>query len=48
MKTFVLIREYAYNYKEVARKINELEKQYNMQFEDVYKALKYLLKKDKR
>jgi signal transduction histidine kinase len=43
MRTFVLIREYALTYAELAQKIAELEANYDQKFEDVYELLKQLL-----
>ncbi|MCX6180408.1 MAG: ORF6N domain-containing protein [Bacteroidetes bacterium] len=48
MRTFVHIRQYAINYKDLAHKLGELEKQYNKQFKDVYEAINYLIQKDKQ
>lgn len=44
MRAFVAIRHFALTYKELSRKLAELEKQYNMQFGEVYKALNLLLR----
>ncbi len=43
MRTFVLIREYALTYAELAQKIAELEANFDQKFEDVYQVLKQLL-----
>ncbi|MBS1598042.1 MAG: ORF6N domain-containing protein [Bacteroidetes bacterium] len=45
MRTFVVLRQYALNYKELTGKIARLEKKYNRQFRDVYEALDLLLQK---
>lgn len=49
VQAFILLREYAYNYKELALKIEELEKKYNKNFSDIFHALDILLqdKEDK-
>ncbi len=44
MRTFVLIREYALTHAELAKKISELEANYDQKFEDVYELLRQLLK----
>ena len=43
MRAFVVLRQYALNYSEIANKLSELEQQYNRQFADVYDALNYLM-----
>ena len=43
MRTFVLIREYALTYAELAQKIAELEVNFDQKLEDVYHVLKQLL-----
>lgn len=43
MRTFIKIRQYAINYKELADKLLVQDKQ----FTDVYEALDYLINKDK-
>lgn len=43
MRTFVLIREYALTYSELAQKLAELEATYDQKFEDVYELLRQLL-----
>ena len=44
MRTFIKIRKYAVNYKDLADKLLEHDKQ----FSDVYEALDYLISKDKQ
>jgi len=44
MRTFIKIRKYAVNYKELADKLLEHDKQ----FSDVYEALDYLISKDRQ
>ena len=43
MRTFVSLRQFAQNYKELNDKINEIEKQ----FPDIYKILNFLMDKEK-
>ena len=43
IRTFVLIRQSALNYKGLAEKIKKLEKKYNKNFKEVFKALDYLV-----
>ena len=43
MRTFVLIREHALNYKQLQQKLQELEKQYNRNFKEIYQALNLLI-----
>lgn len=44
---FIALKEFALNYKELADKISKLERKHNKNFNDIYKALDYLLQKDK-
>jgi hypothetical protein len=46
MRTFVMIRKYALEYKEFNEKLLEIENKYDKKFSDVYEALNYLIKKD--
>ena len=39
IRTFVLIRQYALDYKELEAKIKKLEKKHNRNFEKIFKAL---------
>ncbi len=43
IRTFVTIRQYALNYKELETKIKKLEKKYNNNFQQIFKALDLLL-----
>jgi hypothetical protein len=43
MRAFVMLRQLALTYKELAEKIGKLERKYNKQFADVYEALDLLL-----
>jgi len=48
MRAFVMMREFALTYKELAEKITTLEKKYNKQFTDVYDALNYLMEEKQK
>lgn len=48
MRTFVFLRQHALTHKDLTEKLNEMEKQYNKQFKDVYEAINYLIGKDKQ
>ena len=43
MRTFVLVRQYALQYKELHDKLVKLEKKYNKNFKEIYHALNLLL-----
>lgn len=43
IRTFVLARQYALSYKELQEKITKLERKYNKNFKEVFKALECLL-----
>lgn len=43
MRTFVSLRQFAMNYKELTDKVTDIEKQ----FPDIYKILNYLMGKEK-
>ena len=47
MRAFVMVRQFALNYKELADKLQEMEEKYNRQFANVNEAINYLLQKDK-
>ena len=47
VRAFILLKQFILNYKDLAEKLKELESSYNIQFKDIYKAINYLLKKDK-
>jgi hypothetical protein len=42
MRAFVMMRQYALNYQDLATKISALEQNYNKQFTNVFEALDYL------
>lgn len=48
MRAFVAMRHFALTYQELAQKLNELEKKYDGQFNEVFKALNLLLEKNNR
>lgn len=48
MRTFVMIRKYAFKHKEFNEKLLEREAKYDKKFSDVYEALNYLIKKDEK
>ena len=48
MRAFVFIRQYALSHKDLTDKLKELETSYNKQFKDVFEAINYLLKRDKK
>ena len=43
IRTFVLLRQYALNYKELQDKIKKLEKKYNKNFKEIFAALNALI-----
>lgn len=47
IRAFVMIRQSAIDFKELNEKLKKLEKKYNKNFSDVYKALNYLIEKKK-
>jgi len=46
MRAFVMMRQWAMNYQELAERLDELEKLYGQRFDDVEQVLKYLIQKD--
>jgi len=48
MRAFVLIRQYALSHKDLTDQLKALENKYDTQFEDVYGAIEFLMRKDKQ
>ena len=48
MRTFVLMRQYAFTHSDLTEKLKELETKYDQQFKDVYEAINYLIAKDRQ
>ena len=48
MRAFVLIRQWALNYQELAERLDELKKLQGQRFDDIEQVLKYLIQKDKQ
>jgi hypothetical protein len=46
MRAFVMMRQWALSYKELAERLDELEKLHGQRFDDFEQVLNYLLKKD--
>ena len=47
MRAFVMLQQFAQNYKELADKLREMEEKYDRQFVNITEAINYLLQKDK-
>ena len=43
IRSFILLRKIAANYKEIMDKLNELENRYDNKFKEIYKAINYLI-----
>ncbi len=43
VRTFVVLRKMAVNYQEIMKKLDAMEKEYEGRFQEIFKALKYLL-----
>ncbi|MDF2457422.1 MAG: DNA-binding protein [Cytophagaceae bacterium] len=48
IRAFVFLRQYALSHKDLTEQLQALETKYNKKFEDVYEAIRYLLKKDEQ
>jgi hypothetical protein len=46
MRAFVLMRQWALNYKELAERLDELEKLHGQRFDDIEQVLKFLIQND--
>jgi len=47
MRAFVMIQQFALNYKDLADKLREMEEKYDRQFININEAITYLMQKDK-
>ena len=47
IKVFIALKDYAMNYNELQKKIEEIELKHNKNFEEIYKVLKHLLSEPK-
>lgn len=48
MRAFVMLRQTTLQYKEIVDRINELEQKYDIQFKEVFTALRYLIEPPKQ
>lgn len=48
IRAFVFLRNYALTHKEMTDKLKELESKYDQQFDDIHKAINFLLEKDQQ
>lgn len=46
VRVFVFMRQHTLSHKDLTDKLKELETKYDKQFDDIYEAINYLLKKD--
>lgn len=46
VRVFVFMRKFTLSHQELSEKLKELEGKFNKQFDDIYDAINYLLKKD--
>jgi len=46
MRAFVFMRQYSMSNRDLADQLKQLETQYNKQFDDIFEAINYLMKKD--
>ena len=46
MRAFVFMRKYSLSNLDLFQQLKKLETQYNKQFDDVFEAINYLMKKD--
>ncbi|MEN8138082.1 MAG: ORF6N domain-containing protein, partial [Bacteroidota bacterium] len=47
VRAFVFLRQYALSNKDITIRLNKIENRYNKNFKDIYKAINFLLQKDK-
>jgi hypothetical protein len=48
MRAFVLMRQFALTYQELAERLDELDKLHGQRFDDIEQVLTYLMQKDKQ
>ena len=48
VRAFVFLRKYALSHSELTQKLKELETKHNKQFNDIFEAINYLIKKDRQ
>ena len=48
VRAFVSLKQFLYNYEHLKVKLEELEKLYNRRFQDIYQAINYLIKENKK
>jgi len=48
VRAFISLKQFVLEYKEIAKKLKEMENKYNTQFKDVYEAINFLLQKEKQ
>jgi hypothetical protein len=46
VRAFIALKQFAMDYKELQKKLGELEAKYNKQFKDIYEALNYLMQRE--
>ena len=46
VRTFIALKQFVLNYKELTETLQKLESKYDKQFKDVYDAINFLLQKD--
>ena len=47
VRAFITLKQFTLTYKELSKKIKELESKYDKNFKDIYDAINFLLQKDK-
>jgi hypothetical protein len=48
MRTFVAMRQWALNHKEISERLNTMEKQFGQKFTDIDQVLNYLIQKEQQ
>ena len=48
VRAFVALKQYLQDFNELSSYLKELEKRYDQQFQDIYQAINYLIKKNKQ